>query len=139
MNTSSLLGRADDLGLKLFHLGILEGFMSPCECGFDRLGHCVNLACSLCLAQPGAGMLQSRTTVKTGHCNSKPSYSLAKVKLTILEAMQMICVGAKPLAQWQLTWNWAHPLITCMLLMLLITASGLLVFICTQSHCQTWE
>ena len=33
----------------------------------------------------------------------------------------MICVRAKPFAQWQLTWHWTHLLIAGMLFMGLVT------------------
>ena len=69
------------------HLGILEGFVSSCESGFDRLGRRLDFARSLRLAQPRAGMLQPGTTVKKGHCTSELSYSLAEVNLPLVEAV----------------------------------------------------
>ena len=61
--------------------------MSSGESGFNPLGHRLNFAGPLRFTQPGAGMLQSVTIVNNGYCTSELSYSLAQVKLTLLEAM----------------------------------------------------
>ena len=69
------------------HLGVLEGFVSSHECGFNRLGNRVNFACSSSLAQPRAGMVQPVTIVKDGRHTSESVHLLAEVKFTFLEAV----------------------------------------------------
>jgi len=61
--------------------------VSSCERGFDRLGHRLDFARPLRLAQSGAGMFQPGTAMKNGCCTSELSYSLAEMKLALLEAM----------------------------------------------------